>query len=431
VRDVWQQAEIKANAGMPASWSNPGVYHHLSTLLIGWVLVICIKSPAAAQPEQFFKPLPVPIAVPAPTPAGDELVRVISQVQQQVVQNDVRGAAKTLRAAREALGKSAELASRTCQIRLLLGRKQAAKKACHAALALPFQNQDSYWKGAAFDGLAALFENIGDVDAAIQAARMALHNLEYKRRGIYYLRLIQLLGRRGSCADLHEARRIIATEAIPGPQLVLVQSAIRKWGSAEQGKYCDYAHLAHLPPAIQRFLLHPEEAMAAQAGSSFAAFKMADRLFKDGSSIADFKMTDKAPTAPSASKVVPEHVDSKPEQVHVKTLVKTDRLGHVMMNLGEGDPQGTQGNAGSNASNVSSTPAFASGPVTAEPLLMLVIPRPLLFSADDSALFLDNRRIDERVKAVQEVMVQEMQRVSNMRFDGDQDAAEEGEEEYN
>jgi hypothetical protein len=401
------------------------MYHYLATLLIGWVLVICIKSPAAAQPEQFFKPLPppVPIAVPAPTPAGDELVRVISQVQQQVVQNDVRGAAKTLRAAREALGKSAELASLTCQIRLLLGRKQAAKKACHAALTLPFQNQDSYWKGAAFDGLAALFENIGDVDAAIQAARMALHNLEYERRGIYYLRLIQLLGRRGSCADLHEARRIVATEAIPGPQLVLVQSAIREWGSAEQGKYCDYAHMAHLPPAIQRFLLHPEEAMAAS--------KMADRLFKDGSSFADFKMTDKAPTDPSASKVIPEHVDSKPEQVHVKTLVKTDQLGHVMMNLGEGDPQGTQGNAGSNASNVSSTPAFASGPVTAGPLLMLAIPRPSLFSADDSALFLDNRRIDERVKVVQEVMVQEMQRVSNMRFDDDQDAAEEGEEEYN
>jgi hypothetical protein len=190
----------------------------------------------------------------------------IRQVQSEILQNDLRGAAKTIKIARGAQGKNAEFASLTCQIKILLGKKKSAKKACYAALSSPFQNEDFAWKASTYDGLASLFESISDVNGAIQAARLALEFYDAGRKGMYYVRLIQLLAVRGTCDDLQEAQNIVITAAIPGPQLAQIQQGLFEWVHMK-GALCPSANVgsyAHLPPGIRRLLLHPEDAAFTQ-----------------------------------------------------------------------------------------------------------------------------------------------------------------------
>jgi hypothetical protein len=345
-------------------------------------------------------PMPVPANVPAATSSAaiDALTDIIAQVQQLVLRNDVRAAAKVLKHAREKHGRSAELASLTCQVRLLLGRKQAAKKACYAALTIPFLNQDAYWKSAAFDGLAALFEALVDIEGAIQASRMALKNLDRERRGHYYLRVIQLLGRRGACADLHEAQRIAQSGTIPGPQLAVVRNMIHEWSTTQHGQFCDYSHL---PPAVRRFVLHPEEAMKTAASADLARYiasSMADSLpHVDGG---------KEPTINTAATAGRASVDV--DQLALNT--QATNLGVL----------GVQDNAWCNASNVSSSPTI---PILAGPALVLSVPQPPSVNIFDDTLsltrLLDQSQIEESAKMVRSVMQREMQRVSAMRFDDD------------
>jgi hypothetical protein len=107
-------------------------------------------------------------------PKSEYTAMIISEVQRQIISNDLRVAAKSVRLVRESQGQSAEFASLTCQIRILLGKPRSAVKACYAALTLPFHHEDSFWKASTYDGPASLFESTGDIGGAIQAAQKAL-----------------------------------------------------------------------------------------------------------------------------------------------------------------------------------------------------------------------------------------------------------------
>jgi hypothetical protein len=229
-----------------ASWSNPDFSHYVTTMLIGVALTFIFSPPQVSnfQAQEPFVPYTVPPATSYPVqpqpPAGTNnyVSAMIVQVQQQILHNDLRGAAKTVRLAREAQGQSAEFASLTCQIRILLGKPRSAVKACYAALTLPFHHDDAYWKANTYDGLASLFESTGDIGGAIQAAQKALSHLDNYRKGFYSSRVIQLLAKRATCADLQEAQKIANSREIPESQIVLIQSGIREWEESDLGKEC-------------------------------------------------------------------------------------------------------------------------------------------------------------------------------------------------
>jgi hypothetical protein len=144
-------------------------------------------------------------------PKSEYTAMIISEIQRQIISNDLRGAAKSFRLARESQGQSAEFTSLTCQIRFLLGKPRSAVKACYAALTLPFHHEDSFWKASTYDGLASLFESTGDIGGAIQAVQKALSHLDNYRKGFYSSRVIQLLAKRATCVLIFKKPGTLST----------------------------------------------------------------------------------------------------------------------------------------------------------------------------------------------------------------------------
>jgi hypothetical protein len=102
---------MKANkhAQAPKTWSNPGFFHYSATVLMGVALVLSV-SVVDPQPHRPAQTNPAPVQALA-------LNSIRAQMQLQIMQNDIVGAAKTLMAAKDVHGRSAEFASLLSQIR--------------------------------------------------------------------------------------------------------------------------------------------------------------------------------------------------------------------------------------------------------------------------------------------------------------------------
>ena len=83
-----------------------------------------------------------------------------------------------------------------------------SKKSCRTALLANFQKHCN-WKHLAFNSVSTVFEKLGDKDAAINAARLAVKHAGSD--GSFHVRLVQLLWQRGACVDMAEVVEVLQT----------------------------------------------------------------------------------------------------------------------------------------------------------------------------------------------------------------------------
>lgn len=187
-----------------------------------------------------------------PTPAFDQQIdHLLVLIQQEKLEQ----AAKTIKTFRPAWRSTAELASLACYVYHARGNLKKSKRACRTALIAPFKLKSCKWKHLAFNSVSAVFEKMGDTNAAINAARLAANNIG-GAEGTFHMRLVHLLWRRGACADFAEVVVVLqAAIAFNNPDFKAVLQDTLRVAETTARQLCS---LNNLPAHVQQMVHHPE-----------------------------------------------------------------------------------------------------------------------------------------------------------------------------
>ena len=152
------------------------------------------------------------------------------------------------------------------------GRKKRARKACKRAMNAAFKYRQWNGKHAAFAAVTRVFENMKDSGGAINAARLAAsHTIKDPRGAQLQRRLIVLLVKRGSCADLRESVDIVHRVLkwnIPGSETGLKNSLFEI-----QKRILQTCSFHALPLYVQHIIHNPELMLKADRNPNDVASK--------------------------------------------------------------------------------------------------------------------------------------------------------------
>jgi len=190
-------------------------------------------------------------ATPLPKP---DFLQTINELLVQIQANDLQLAAQLIKHCRPEWKQTAEISSLACFVEHERGRMKKARKMCRRALHAPFKSQTCTWKHLAFNQVSNVFEKMGEPDAAINAARMAMTNAGTD--GSFHVRLVQLLWRRGACADMAEVVSVLrAAITFKNPDYSQLLTETLRIAQQTSLSMCSFLNL---PVYVQHLIHHPE-----------------------------------------------------------------------------------------------------------------------------------------------------------------------------
>lgn len=187
----------------------------------------------------------------------DDFSSAIADILSQIESRQFDLSAETLKHIKSEWKSTGEVLTLTCFVSWEKGRKKRARKACRQALHAQFKMQD--WKGKhlAYNAVSSVFERMEAPGAAINAARKAVSYAGNDATGVsFQMRLVQLLWKRGACADMREVVAVLETAIkLNNPSfgqlleqtLLIAQQTLRSM--------CSFFAL---PGYVQQAIQHPE-----------------------------------------------------------------------------------------------------------------------------------------------------------------------------
>jgi len=182
----------------------------------------------------------------------------IAQLLSQIESKEFDLAADSMKNMRSEWKPSAEASALQCLVSWERGRKKKARKACRQALNSHFRIQHWNGKHLAYNAVSVVFEKMEEPGAAINAARLAVNfansaETEAEVRTSFQTRLVQLLWKRGACADMTEVVKTL--ESMDNTQFgeVLQQTLM-----IAQKTFRHLCSFYALPTYVQQAINHPE-----------------------------------------------------------------------------------------------------------------------------------------------------------------------------